>query len=131
MFIFDAGEIKKKILGMRIQRCENCRAQTSQHIAEVGHYVTAMDKAILPYKKKFLIICQKCNAAREIDKQEVKKLLSHSDHTVESYNEDFDYQKTRSSGQKFCIHCGNKVRNDAKFCNSCGKTLPDKDIKKY
>jgi hypothetical protein len=131
MFIFDAGEIKKKILGMRIQRCENCRRQTSHNIAEIGHYVTALDQAFLPYKKKYLLICQQCNAAREIDKEQVSKLLKFSEHTVETYNEEYDYQKTRASGKKFCVHCGNQVRSDARFCNSCGKTLPDKDIKKH
>ena len=124
MFIFDAGKHKKKIRGMRISRCENCKRQTPHNLTEVGYFVTALEAPIVPYKKRYLTVCQKCSFTKEIEKNDFEKMLKFQEQTeVESYNQPFEYQKTKQQGKKFCIHCGDVLRSGAKFCNSCGKKV--------
>ena len=122
MFIFDAGKHKKTIRGMRIARCSNCKKQTPHNLTEIGFFVTALEAPIIPYKKRYLTICQKCASSKELTKNEFTKLLKHEEQTVtESYNQPYEYQKSKQEGKKFCIHCGELMRTGSKFCNNCGK----------
>jgi len=138
MFIFDAGQTRKKVHGVRITRCDNCKKQTPHQITEVGVFVSVLDAPVVPYKRRYVLICQNCGNGIEIKKNEFDQLRKYIEGgEIESYNlpieegkDSFDYEKTRHSGRKFCIHCGSKLRRGAKFCNECGKKVRKKHIKK-
>ncbi|MCD4785554.1 MAG: zinc-ribbon domain-containing protein [Candidatus Eremiobacteraeota bacterium] len=131
MFIFDAGQTRKKVHGIRIERCEACKRQRPHRLTEVGTFVSVLDAPVVPYKKRFILICQKCGGGKELTKIEFDRLKRYREgQETESYNlpveEDksiFEYEKTRHSGKKYCIHCGSKLRKGAVFCNECGQKV--------
>jgi len=131
MFIFDAGQPKEKIHGMRISKCEVCKKQTPHNLLEVGFFVTALETPILPYKRRYLFPCQRCGSGKELTKKEFEKLRQHRDlEEIKSYNQPYEYEMTKEQGKKFCIFCGDKLKAGAKFCNNCGKSVKKKKKKK-
>lgn len=128
MFIFDAGQAQKKIHGMRISRCEICKKKTPHNLTEIGYYVTALETPLVPFKKRYLLICQHCGGGKELSRNEFDQLREYREEaSVESYNQPLDLgkksaEKTKSPKKtpRFCRKCGQKLRAGAKFCGECG-----------
>lgn len=126
MFIFDSDQSKKTIHGMRLLSCKKCKGKTSHLIIEEGMFITALESPILPYKRKYYLVCQTCQTLREINHKEFNDLRTFSQYESPSYNTvdnlTSDIKKNKS-GKKYCAACGTSARGSAKFCNSCGKSL--------
>jgi hypothetical protein len=123
MFIFDYGKMEKIIRGMRILPCDRCQKDTSQDLTEIGFFVTALDYALLPYKKRYVLICRNCNGGQELTGEEFEKLRTVAEEEEKRSSFTHDYQKSKRERMKFCRNCGERIRKDAKFCNHCGSLV--------
>lgn len=126
MFIFDAGQILREIKGMRLIRCRVCKKETPHDLVEIGQFLTALDTPLLPYKKRFLVTCQKCNHAVEVSKKAFQEMMNPDNPTPQIFTEmptafrNKAAAKKKNKKHRFCRGCGAKLRPGAKFCNECG-----------
>lgn len=125
VFIFDSGYVKKEIKGMKLLKCDFCNKKTSQDLTEISFYITAFEQPVIPYRKRHVLICRICGRGRELSREEFEKYLTppEDDRADHLQKPEFLYQKTRQAGKKFCNHCGARIREKAKFCSECGKSL--------
>lgn len=102
--------------------CSNCRKKTRHRYEKVSFHTKALFVKVFSYKDKYIRVCDECEFAEELSKDEFKnevKRVLHPQNIPTRQKPAKSYEKSKQSGIKYCSRCGERIYPDIGICTAC------------